>query len=301
MFLPTNTISFDKLKSDFLVAHDISVTVLRLDKIHNEVSGNKLFKLHYFVEACLQTTHKTMLTFGGAFSNHLVATAFLCKEKGIQCIGVVRGEAPKEFSHTLLRCKELGMHLHFISRADYKNIENEEIIKNLQNDFGECTMVPEGGYSNEGAKGASLIMDILKNEMYSYVCTCVGTATTLSGLLMNNEKNVEIIAVPVIKNMSDIEERIQELIGNKYNTSLSIFSDYHFGGYAKYNTEIIAFMNTFYTEYTIPTDFVYTAKMMFAIFDKIKGGYFPKGSKIVCLHTGGLQGNTSLPAGTLIF
>jgi 1-aminocyclopropane-1-carboxylate deaminase len=301
MFLPTNTISFDKLQSDFLSDNDVSITVVRLDKIHHEASGNKLFKLHYFVEACLQTSHKTMLTFGGAFSNHLVATAFLCKEKGIRCIGIVRGEEPKELSHTLQRCKELGMQLQFISRTAYKNTEVEETIKNLQDEFGECTIVPEGGYSNEGAKGASLIMDILKNEMYSHICTCVGTATTLSGLLMNNENNAAIIAVPAIKNMTDIKQRIQQLTGNNYNDNLSIFGDYHFSGYAKYNTELIAFMNTFYTEYAIPTDFVYTAKMMFAIYDKIKNGYFPKGSNIACLHTGGLQGNASLPISTLIF
>ncbi len=301
MFLSTDTISFDKLESDFLSKNGVSVTVLRLDKIHNEVSGNKLFKLHYFVEACLQTEHKTMLTFGGAYSNHLVATAFLCKAKGIKCIGVVRGEEPKELSHTLQRCKELGMQLQFISRVAYKNIEDEETTKKLQTVFGECTIVPEGGYSNAGAKGASLIMDIVKNETYSQICTCVGTATTLAGLLMNNENNVEIIAVPVIKNMTDIDERVQELTGNTYNRNLSIFSDYHFSGYAKYNTELIAFMNTFYTEYAIPTDFVYTAKMMYAIFDKINNGYFAKGSNIVCLHTGGLQGNASLPTGTLVF
>jgi 1-aminocyclopropane-1-carboxylate deaminase len=301
MFLPTDTISFDKLESDFLSDKDLSIAVVRLDKIHDEVSGNKLFKLHYFVEACLQTSRKTILTFGGAFSNHLVATAFLCKEKGIKCIGIVRGEEPEELSHTLQRCKELDMQLQFISRAAYKNIDDEETIKNLLNAFGECTIVPEGGFSNEGAKGASLIINILKNEMYSHVCTCLGTATTLSGLLMNNEKNAAIIAVPVIKNMTDIPDRIAQLTGNSYNDNLSIFGDYHFGGYAKYNTELIAFMNTFYTEYAIPTDFVYTAKMMFAIFDKIKNGYFPKGSNIACLHTGGLQGNASLPTGTLIF
>jgi 1-aminocyclopropane-1-carboxylate deaminase len=301
MFLPTDNISFDKLESSFLTESGVSVTVVRLDKIHAEVSGNKLFKLHYFVETCLQTTHKTMLTFGGAFSNHLVATAFLCEEKGIKCIGIVRGEEPIKLSHTLQRCKELGMHIHFISRVDYKNIEEGKAIKKLQNTFGECTIIPEGGFSNAGAKGASLIMNLLKNEKYSHVCTCVGTATTLAGLLMNNENNAAIIAVPVIKNMIDIEERIEKLTSDSYENNLSIFSDYHFGGYAKSNNELIYFMNQFYTDYTIPTDFVYTAKMMYAIFDKIKNGYFEKGSKIICLHTGGLQGNKSLPPESLIF
>jgi 1-aminocyclopropane-1-carboxylate deaminase len=301
LFLPTNTISFDKLESDFLSEKGVFVTVLRLDKIHEEVSGNKLYKLHYFVEACLQTSHKTILTFGGAFSNHLVATSFLCKERRIKCVGIVRGEEPKALSHTLLKCKELGMHVHFISRVDYKNIEEGEAIKNLQNTFGDCTVVPEGGFSIEGAKGASLIMNVLKDEKFSHICTCVGTATTLTGLLMNNENNAQIIAVPAIKNMTDIGQRVQQLTNSSYSDNLSIFSDYHFEGYAKYNAELITFMNRLYTEYAIPTDFIYTAKMMFAIFDKIKNGYFAKGSNIVCIHTGGLQGNASLPIGTLIF
>jgi 1-aminocyclopropane-1-carboxylate deaminase len=301
MFLPTGNISFEKLESDLLSEKVVSVTLLRLDKIHKEVSGNKLFKLHYFIEACLQTTHKTILTFGGAFSNHLVATAFLCKEKGIKSIGVVRGEEPKTFSHTLLRCKELGMELKFVTRSAYKEIDNYEFIEELKQEYGLSTIVPEGGYAVEGMKGAALIMNLLDNKEYSHICTCVGTATTLSGLLKNNKTDAKIIAVPAIKNMTDILARVLQLTGLTHEENLTIFGDYHFGGYAKYNTELITFMNTFYTEYTIPTDFVYTAKMMFAIFDKIKEGYFPKGSKIICLHTGGLQGNASLPKGTLIF
>jgi 1-aminocyclopropane-1-carboxylate deaminase len=301
MFLPTDNISFDNLESDFLSENGVSVTMLRLDKIHEEVSGNKLFKLHYFVEACLQTTYKTILTFGGAFSNHLVATAFLCKEKGIKCIGVVRGEEPTTLSHTLLRCKELGMHLQFVTRAAYKDIDSNEYIEELNQAYGLSTIIPEGGYATEGMKGAALIMNLLENKEYAHVCTCVGTATTLSGLLNNNKSKAKIIAVPAIKNMTDILARVHQLTGLSHEKDLTIFGDYHFGGYAKYNTELIKFMNTFYTEYAIPTDFVYTAKMMFAIFDKIKEGYFPKGSSIICLHTGGLQGNASLPNGMLIF
>jgi 1-aminocyclopropane-1-carboxylate deaminase len=297
LFLPTNTISFDKLESDFLSEKGIFVTVLRLDKIHEEVSGNKLYKLHYFVEACLQTPHKTILTFGGAFSNHLVATAFLCKERRIKCIGIVRGEEPTKLSHTLQRCKELDMQLHFISRNDYKNIDNTDLLKNT---FGNCTIVPEGGYGIDGARGAALIMDIIKKENASHICTCVGTATTLAGLLLNNN-SAQIIAVPVIKNMIDIHDRIQQLTGSTYGDNLVVFGDYHFGGYAKYNDDLLQFMNNFYNDYNIPTDFVYTAKMMYAIFDKIENGYFKKGSKIICLHTGGLQGNKSLAKDSLIF
>ena len=299
MFLPLDNITINELKSDFLSAKEIKVSILRLDKIHPIVSGNKLFKLHYFVKECLLTNHKSLLTFGGGYSNHLAATAFLCKENNIKCIGVIRGEAPKVYSHTLKYCQAMGMQLIFISREAYKNMDLEENRHALKKEFGDCTIVPEGGFAKDGAIGASLIMDLLKNEKPNYVCTCVGTATTLAGLLQNNAQHANIIAIPAIKNMTDIEERVLAITQKKYE--ITIFGDYHFGGYAKLNEELIYFMNQFYSDYQIPTDFVYTAKMMYGIFDKIKKGFFNKGDNIICIHTGGLQGNLSLKKATLIF
>ena len=301
MELNIKNISFDKIFNREIINQNLSLTVLRLDKIHEDVSGNKVFKLYYFINECIKSSHKTMLTFGGAYSNHLVATAFLCKQKNIKCIGIVRGEEPKTLSHTLLRCKQFGMELKFISREAYQNFEdNREQIFLFKEKFGDFTIVPEGGYNTIGAKGASLIMDIVKQKHYSHVCTAVGTATTLAGLILNKDLEQEIIAIPVIKNMVDIPERLK-LLGINENEKPTVFSDYHFGGYAKHTPELISFMNSFYVETHIPTDFVYTAKMMYAIYDKIKSGYFESGSNILCIHTGGLQGNKSLPAGTLIF
>jgi 1-aminocyclopropane-1-carboxylate deaminase len=296
LHLPISNICIDKLESPFLTEKEIELSILRLDKIHEDVSGNKLFKLHFYIEKCLQSFHKTILTFGGAYSNHLAATAFLCKEKNITCIGIVRGEEPTILSHTLIKCKELGMQLYFINREEYKNEINET---DIYKKYGACTIIPEGGYEKHGANGASLIMNILENENASHISTCVGTATTLAGLLMNNKNNAEVIAVPAIKNMLDLNERINFLTGKNLNST--VFGDYHFGGYAKHNETLIQFMNNFYEEYKIPTDFVYTAKMMYAIFDKINTNYFKKGSKIICIHTGGLQGNKSLPKDLLHF
>jgi 1-aminocyclopropane-1-carboxylate deaminase len=296
MHLPISNISLDKIESHLLLQKGIKLSILRLDKIHEDVSGNKLFKLHYFIENCLQTIHKTLLTFGGAYSNHLVATAFLCKANNIKCIGIVRGEKPVILSHTLLKCEALGMQLQFVSRSDYKNMHDANAIEKK---YGACMIVPEGGYDADGAKGASLIMNILKGKTATHICTCVGTGTTLAGLLKHNSLNAEIIAVPAIKNMTDIQERIFFLSGKKYNPT--IFGDYHFGGYAKYDEKLIQFMNTFYAAHQIPTDFVYTAKMLYAIMDNIENNYFKSGSSIICVHTGGLQGNNSLPKNSLIF
>mgnify|MGYP000211529771 CR=1 FL=1 len=183
MDISIESISFDNVFNNSFKEKNISLTLARLDKIHEDVSGNKIFKLHYFIEECLVSSHKTLLTFGGAFSNHLVATAFLCKQKGVKSIGIVRGEESKILSHTLARCKDLGMNLKFISRQNYKNFDsNEEDIDALKNSFGDFTMVPEGGYHAAGAKGASLIMECCKTRqifLYMHGCWyCYNTCRT---------------------------------------------------------------------------------------------------------------------------
>ena len=299
--MPFAEIEFDEINATFIEDAGVSLSIMRLDKIHQSVSGNKLFKLHFYVENCLKTTHKTMLTFGGAYSNHLAATAYLCKIKNIKCIGVVRGLAPKKLSHTLEYCKANGMILEFVDYETYKNTSNVSFIKFIENKYEAFTLVPEGGYGIDGAKGAALIMDLLKNKNATHICTSVGTATTLAGLIMNCDFVDKIIAVPAIKNMDDIENRLKALNVNYSKEKLAIFPEYHFGGYAKHTPQLLEFMNNFYTTHKIPLDFIYTSKMIYAIFDKIKVGYFSKGSKIICLHTGGLQGNLSFAANTLIF
>jgi 1-aminocyclopropane-1-carboxylate deaminase len=298
MYLPTNNITFDKITADYLTEKEIELSVMRLDKIHETVSGNKLFKLQFYVEKCLKTDHKTIVTFGGAYSNHLAACAFLCKQYGIKCIGIVRGNAYTNLTHTLTACKANDMQLHFVDAETYKS---ENVEKYIFKNFGECLIIPEGGFGYDGAKGAAMIMELLKEKNSTYVCTSVGTATTLAGLLMQTNNVEKIIAVPAIKNMLDIENRITE-IGVAYNKEkLAILPNYHFGGYAKHTPELLSFMNNIYSTHNIPTDFVYTAKLFYGIMDNIKKDYFKKGSRIICLHTGGLQGNLSLPKDTLIF
>jgi 1-aminocyclopropane-1-carboxylate deaminase len=279
----------------------VSVSVLRLDKIHPIVSGNKLFKLHYFLQQAIASTHKTIVTFGGAYSNHLVATAFACQVPGLKSIGIVRGEKPTQLSTTLQHCINYGMQLKFISREAYSKKEEVDFLTQLKNEWGECIIIPEGGYHALGAKGAALIYNLIKDNSYTHISTATGTATTLAGLLLNGGDK-KIISVPVLKGMNDTEKRINFLLGNNLKTGkLQIFDDYHFGGYAKKTQELTNFMNYLWQQHQLPTDFVYTAKLFFAVFDKIKNNYFEEDSNILCLHTGGLQGNSSLPAGTLLF
>jgi 1-aminocyclopropane-1-carboxylate deaminase len=302
MLLDISSIEINKLTNKLFDEKQISLSIVRLDKIHPVISGNKLFKLHYFLKEALESDHKTILTFGGAYSNHLVATAYACKIAGLKSIGIVRGENPLQLSYTLQTCSNDGMQLKFISRNEYSQKGSDEFIKKLISEFGECVIVPEGGYHPLGAKGAALIMDILQGRSFTHICSAVGTATTIAGLLLAAEEDQRIVSIPVLKGMRDIKERILFLTEDKGKLNqLMVLDEYHFGGYAKYTTELIDFMNNIFEQYRIPTDLVYTAKMLFAIFDSIKKDIFPKGSKIACLHTGGLQGNLSLSEGRLIF
>ncbi len=292
----------EELYDELFVQKQVSVSVLRLDKIHPLVSGNKLFKLHYFLEEAVNSGHKTIITFGGAYSNHLAATAYACKVLHLKSIGIVRGEKPDKLSHTLQQCLQDGMQLQFISRKEYATKHDPVFISGLEASFGKCTVIPEGGYHPLGAKGAALIMDLIKDNIYTHVCTATGTETTLAGILMVAKAEQTVIGIPVLKGMTDNKIRIKQLTQQQEEfKNLSIFNNYHFGGYAKKNDSLIEFMNHCWLHYRLPLDFVYTAKMFFGIIDRIKADAFLKGSKILCLHTGGLQGNKSLPLNTLLF
>lgn len=273
----------------------------RLDKIHSVISGNKLYKLYYFLQKALASEHKTVLSFGGAYSNHLVATAFACRQYGLKSIGIVRGEKPAVLSASLQDCTRYGMKLHYISREAYSNASDKNFVSELHETFGQFILVPEGGYSPTGAKGASLIMDGIKEMNASHICVAVGTASTLAGLLLKATAKQKIIAVNVLKKMNDIPDRLCQLTGKKDFPNLHMLEQYHFGGYAKKTPVLLGFMNHFYEQTGIPTDFVYTGKLMYAITDQLKNGLFEKDSRIICLHTGGLQGNRSMKKGELIF
>jgi 1-aminocyclopropane-1-carboxylate deaminase/D-cysteine desulfhydrase-like pyridoxal-dependent ACC family enzyme len=287
-----NQPSIVQIRDEQFEEKEVQVSILRLDEVHPFVSGNKLFKLIYFLKEAKESQHKTIITFGGAYSNHLAATAFACERLNIKSIGIVRGEQPKLLSHTLQFCREHGMQLKFVSRSQWKNLD-ERFIEELKFEFGQHILIPEGGFSIKGKQGASLINEYFQNKNVTHVCLAVGTATTFAGIVEANNKNIEIIGFGVLKNTKDVPERFTELQVNP-SKKYSFIGDYHFGGYAKKSSELISFMNRFYEKYSIPLDFVYTGKMMAGVYDLISKNYFPRGSKIVCIHTGGLQGNNSL-------
>lgn len=288
-------ISVDDLTFDEFNEKNIRVSVLRLDKIHPLISGNKWFKLRFYLDEARKQGKKSIVTFGGAWSNHILATAAACRIEKFFSIGIIRGEAPTTLSLTLEKAKELGMQLTFINRDEYKQ---KNIPPQLQ--ASEHFFIPEGGYGDPGVKGASTILDHCNKEEFSHICCAVGTGTMLAGLINASSSNHFITGISVLKNNPEIDSNVRLLV-NANKKNYEIIHDYHFGGYAKYKPELISFMNSYYSRSNIPSDFVYTAKLFFAIADLIQKNYFSSGSRILIVHSGGLQGNDSLEKGTLIF
>ncbi|MEO6187724.1 MAG: pyridoxal-phosphate dependent enzyme [Ginsengibacter sp.] len=288
------------LHDDVLIKKKVSLSILRLDEVDEHVSGNKIFKLYYFLKEALASKHKKILTFGGSYSNHLAATAFICRQQGLRCAGIVRGEKPAILSHTLQFCIEQGMELIFLDRTSYGRATRGEPTINLQELYGDHLTIPEGGFSPEGRRGAELINNCFDENNYSHICCSIGTATTFAGLLNRSMGVAEFQGFPVLKNLVDISERLQKLQVRSISNFI-IHDDFHFGGYAKKTPELLKFMNDFYEKNSVPLDFVYTGKMMFGIYELIRKNYYAPGSRILSIHTGGLQGNLSLPPGMLNF
>lgn len=278
----------------------LTVDVLRLDEVHPVVSGNKGFKLKKYLEAAGGAGKSTLLTFGGAFSNHLVATAAAAQVQGLQSIGVVRGEEPAQLSHTLRAAASYGMSLHFVSRAGYRQKTIPPSVYE-QHDPESIYPIPEGGYGALGAQGAADILRRPETVAYTHVVTAVGSGTTLAGLVSAAAPHLSVTGIPVLKNAFSLHTEINRLLPAHKQDDFALQWDYHCGGYAKYTGGLLRFMNAFYERTGIPTDFVYTGKAFFAAYDLVRKNYFPAGSRLLLVHTGGLQGNRSLKKGSLIY
>jgi 1-aminocyclopropane-1-carboxylate deaminase len=272
--------------------------LLRLDRIHPVISGNKWFKLKYYLQDACSRGFKGIVTFGGAYSNHIIAAAYAARLAGLSSVGIIRGEEPSEWSHTLIEAGNYGMELHFVSREAFAQKKDADIANN----FPGCLVIPEGGYGEAGAKGAAEILQYVNSSSFDYTCCACGTGTMLAGLIRAADEQLNCIGISVLKGQTDLIEKVTDLLSTeKRNRQFSIIHDFHFGGYAKKNNELTEFMNNFYLQHNIPTDFVYTGKLMFAVDSLIRNNFFPGGSRILAIHSGGLQGNRSLPPGTLVF
>ena len=268
---------------------DIRVFIKRLDLIKSDISGNKYFKLKYNILEAISKGYKKVLTFGGAFSNHILATAVISNKYKLSSIGIIRGDEHSILNTTLQIASDNGMKFKYISREEYKSKDSQDFIDNINIKYQDYYIIPEGGTNDLAIKGTEEIIDV--NDTHDYVCCAVGTGGTISGIINSSQNHQMILGFPAIKGNNSLKEKIT-LMTNKNNWKL--IDKYHFGGYARFNNELIDFINSFYINHNIPLDLIYTSKMIFGLHDLINLRKIPKGSNILLIHTGGLQGNIGM-------
>jgi len=265
----------------------VHLDIKRIDLIHPQISGNKFFKLKYNLLAAKQQGLSTILTFGGAYSNHIAATAYAAHLFGLRSIGIIRGEelASKPLNPTLEKAQSLGMQLHFISRNEYRLRNNENYLQQLHLQFPETFIIPEGGTNELAVQGCQEILSQRDLEQYDVICSAVGTGGTISGLIERSSAHQKVMGFSALKG-DFLQQEIQQWT-KKQNWSLT--DAYCCGGYAKTSPELFAFIESFEAKYAVPIEPIYTGKMMFGLFDLMKNHYFPEGTRILAIHSGGLQ------------
>ncbi len=295
-------ISLDSWDHVSFQKHNLKTDVLRLDKIHPEISGNKWFKLKYYLDRAVLTQKNKLISFGGAYSNHLLALAAAARIYGFASVGLIRGEEPDLLSRILVTLKQFGMELRFLSRAEYDRQKRLYLLSEFKEYEEHSLLIPEGGAGPEGVWGAEEILSGFPIEKYTHICCAVGTGTTLAGIINSTSVSQKKIGVSVLKGTRHLEPLSPEWITLPRNLdNVRIVHEDHFGGYAKFTRELINFMNQTYASSGIPTDFVYTGKLFYSVARMAGINAFPPGSRILVLHTGGLKGNCSLTPGLLQF
>jgi len=284
MKIETEEISIPLLKEK-----EVRLFIKRIDKVHPFVSGNKWFKLKYNLLEAQNQGIETLLTFGGAYSSHIAATAFAIKEKGFKSIGIIRGEEHLPLNPTLRFAKENGMKLQYVARSAYREKTTPEFLEQLKAQFGDFYLIPEGGSNELAIQGTAEILE--ENDTQDYICCAVGTGGTIAGIINASTDKQTVIGFSAIKGIDALEKDIKNwTTKNNYK----FINTYVGSGYAKVNEELVKFINEFNIIHDIPLDAIYTGKMMMGILDLVAKDYFPRGSSILAIHTGGLQGNKGM-------
>lgn len=268
--------------------NSISVSIKREDLVHPFVSGNKFRKLKYNLLQAKKESQNRLLTFGGAFSNHIAAVAFIGKENNYQTIGIIRGEELSTKiaeNPTLQFAQECGMHLEFVTREAYRQKNDISFLDHLKNKFDDFYHIPEGGTNDLAIQGCEEILTS-EDANFDFICCAIGTGGTISGLINSALSHQKVLGFPALK--GDFLQDEIRIFAKKNNWEIQ--SDYHFGGYGKVCPELIHFINDFYSKTAIPLDPIYTSKMVFGVMDLIQKKYFQENSKILLIHTGGIQG-----------
>jgi 1-aminocyclopropane-1-carboxylate deaminase len=266
----------------------ISLVIKREDLIHPFVSGNKFRKLKYNLLQAKAENQSTLLTFGGAYSNHIAAVGYAGKENGFQTIGIIRGDElgdKIESNPTLKFAQECGMQFEFVSRETYRLKTEATYLEQLQQKYGSFYLIPEGGTNAFAIQGCEEILTP-EDASFDFVACAIGTGGTISGLINSVLPHQKVLGFPALKG-DFLQDEIRNFV---HQDNWELITDYHFGGYGKVTNELIDWINQFYEQTQIPLDPVYTGKMVFGIVDLITKNYFPENAKILLIHTGGLQG-----------
>ena len=285
MYLPVKA-PLQEIRDPFLEEKSLRVFVKREDLIHEKISGNKWRKLVYNLKYGKAEQFSTLVTFSGAFSNHIAATAAAGKEFGFKTIGVIRGEEYWPLNSTLHYASACGMEFRYVDRSAYREKMTKEFQEKYLSDIQDYYLIPEGGTNELAVKGCEEILADMELD-FDVVCCACGTGGTISGLINSLKPHQKAIGFPALKGADFLNEEINKYVGN---SQWSLNLDYHFGGYAKVNEVLVDFVNKFKMKHKIPLDPIYTGKMMFGLWDLIEKDYFRRGSTIIVIHTGGLQG-----------
>ncbi len=284
-----------ELEDERLSRAEIRLLIKREDQTHPIISGNKWHKLKYNLKAARAQGYNRLLSFGGAYSNHIHALAGAGKIYGLDTIGIIRGEACNPLNPTLQFAVDHGMQLHYLNRSDYRRKHEPEIIDALKERFGKFYLIPEGGSNSLAVKGCKeIVADIEKP--FDIITSPCGTGGTLAGLIAGLKGRKKAFGFAVLKGADFLQNDVTRLLHDANEPGFEnweINLDYHFGGYAKTEPGLIDFIEEFEAKHAIPLDPVYTGKMMYGLFDLIRQGEFPRGTTIVAIHTGGLQGKRS--------
>ncbi|HEX8040817.1 MAG TPA: pyridoxal-phosphate dependent enzyme [Chryseosolibacter sp.] len=276
----------------------VRLLVQREDLNHPFVSGNKWWKLKYNLIEASRQNFNTILTFGGAYSNHIYATAAATRESGFKCIGVIRGEESRQMNATLAFAREQGMELYPVSRADYRQKEDPVFINKLHQLFGEFYLIPEGGSNIQGVKGCSeFALEHLSKVTFDHLFLPVGTGGTLAGIVAGFKGNKMITGIPVVKGGKGLAHDVSRMITDFYGSdpgNWRLLTEYHQGGYAKVTDELLSFIDQM-KRFGLPLDHVYTGKLLLAVIREIEMRSFSQGATILVVHTGGLQGAIASP------
>lgn len=288
---PSVSVPVHQVNDSLLEQSGVSLSILRCDLIHPELSGNKWYKLKYNLLTAKEQGYKTLLSFGGVWSNHIHALAAAGRIYDLKTIGVIRGDKEQALTACLKDAKNNGMELNWLSRESYRQKQEAGFIASLKDKFGPFYLIPEGGANLDGIKGCSEILNSIQIQDYDLICLACGTGTTLTGIV--SAGCPPILGFQVLKGQGYLKREVGGLLSEYQLTAKNnwnINDEYHFGGYAKTRPELISFMSKFQETSGVPLEPIYSGKALFGIYDLARQNYFPKGSRILMIHGGGLQG-----------